>query len=240
MGIKKEYLLEVKKLTKKFNDVVALDNINFDVNYNEIIGIVGNNGAGKTTLFRLILDLLKPDKGIILSKGKQVFQSEHWKNYTGAYIDEKFLINYLTSTEYLYMIGQLRDMSFEEITKSIGVFKNFMNGEILDNKKLIRNLSSGNKQKVGIISAFLFSPELVILDEPFNYIDPTSQLILLKILQEYVKDKKASILLSSHNLQYISEICDRITVIEKGKLINIVHNNSNALMILKRYFSQNQ
>lgn len=240
MGIKRKKIIEIKNITKSFGEVLALNNVSFNVYTNDILGIVGNNGAGKTTLLRLLLDLLNPEKGIIFSQEKNVFQSEHWKNYTGAYIDEKFLIDYLTSSEFLYLMGRLRDMPDEEITSSITIFETFMNNEILNNKKYIRNLSSGNKQKVGIVSALLFQPKVVILDEPFNYIDPTSQLILLETLKIYAKKNNAAIVLSSHNLQYISEICNKIILLEKGQIKHDVKNDPNTLLTLKEYFSINQ
>jgi len=238
MGTNKQLIIEIKSITKKFKNVIAIDNISLNINNSEIVGIVGNNGAGKTTLLRLILDLLKPDGGIILSKNKNVYQSDHWKKYTGAFLDEHFVIDFLTSSEFLNLTGQLRGISKEEIRYNINEFESFMNGEIMDNNKLIRNLSSGNKQKVGIISSLLFAAEIVILDEPFNYIDPSSQIILLKLLKKYVEDKKALMIISSHNLQYVTELCTRIILLEKGQVKYDIINNEDDLPIIKDYFNR--
>jgi ABC-2 type transport system ATP-binding protein len=227
MTITNEPVIEIRNLTKKFGQVTAINNISLNVGCNEIVGIVGNNGAGKTTLLRLMLDLLTPDKGTILSKSINVFQSDHWKDYTGAYIDEDFLIGFLTSEEFLHFIGKLRKMSSDEIKRNIDEFGTLMNGEILNNKKYIRSLSSGNKQKVGIISALLFKPEVVILDEPFNYLDPSSQMILLKIIKDYAVGNNVSLILSSHNLQYISNVCTRVILLEKGHIILAGHGYSS-------------
>jgi ABC-2 type transport system ATP-binding protein len=236
MTITNEPVIEIRNLTKKFRQVTAINNISLNVGCNEIVGIVGNNGAGKTTLLRLMLDLLTPDKGTILSKSINVFQSDHWKDYTGAYIDEDFLIDFLTSEEFLHFIGKLRKMSSNEIKRNIDEFGILMNGEILNNKKYIRSLSSGNKQKVGIISALLFKPEVVILDEPFNYLDPSSQMILLKIIKDYAVGNNVSLILSSHNLQYISNVCTRVILLEKGHIIYDLRNDINASTLINEYF----
>ncbi len=236
MESKKQPILEIKNCIKKFKNVIAVNNISLNFYNSEIVGIVGNNGAGKTTLLRLILDLLKPDSGIILSKSKNVYQSDHWKKYTGAFFDEHFLIDFLTSSEFLNLTGQLRGMSDVEIRNKICDFETFMNNEIINNNKLIRNLSSGNKQKVGIISSLFFNPEVVLLDEPFNFIDPSSQLILLKILKNYIENREALMIVSSHNLQYIKELCTRIIIIEKGLVKYDLINNQDGFFIIKDYF----
>jgi ABC-2 type transport system ATP-binding protein len=229
-------MISLKDLLKKFNTTIAVDIDKLDINVGEIFGIVGNNGAGKTTLFRLMLDLLKPDRGEVLSKNVNVYQSEHWKKYTGSFIDDHFLIEFLTPDEYLEFIGFLYKMSPEEIAGKIESFKSFMNGEITGVKKYIRNLSSGNKQKVGIIGAMLSDPELLILDEPFNYLDPSSQINLKQRLISFCQAGNKTIIISSHNLNHISDICSRIVLMEKGKIIGDYVNNSESKMIIEAYF----
>jgi ABC-2 type transport system ATP-binding protein len=229
-------MISLKDLIKKFNTTLAVDIDKLDINEGEIFGIVGNNGAGKTTLFRLILDLLKPDRGEVLSKNVNVYQSEHWKKYTGSFIDDNFLIEFLTPDEYLEFIGFLYKMNPEDRGRKIDSFKSFMNGEISGVKKYIRNLSSGNKQKVGIIGAMLADPELLILDEPFNYLDPSSQINLKQRLINFSQADNKTIIISSHNLNHISEICSRIVLMERGKIIGDYENNSESKMIIEAYF----
>ena len=118
-------------------------------------------------------------------------------------------------------------------------FEQFMEGEVLGQKKLIRNLSAGNKQKVGIISTLINQPKLVILDEPFNFLDPTSQNILKHMLKEYNQSTGATVLISSHNLSHTVDICSRIALLEHGVIIRDLQNeNGCAKKELEDYFEQ--
>jgi ABC-2 type transport system ATP-binding protein len=232
-------ILEVKNLTRRFGNTTAVDNMNVGIYGNEIIGIVGNNGSGKTTFLKLMLDLLKPDKGCVLSKGINVYQSGHWKHYTSAYLDESFLIDYLTGYEYLHFLGKLRGLPDGDIVNSIDSFNQLLNSNIVTSNKLIRNLSSGSKHKIGIIGALLSKSEIVILDEPFNFLDPSSQQSLIKTLMEFSKREDATIVLSSHNLEFVSQICTRILIFENGKIVDDIHNDQETLLRLKGHFQVN-
>ena len=164
-------------------------------------------------------------------------KTEAWKKFTGAYIDEGFLIDFLTPEEYFEFIGKTNNMSSDEVNGRLKGFDSFMGGEILGQNKYIRNFSAGNKQKIGIISALLNSPELVILDEPFNFLDPTSQNVLKKLLEDYNRDNGATILISSHNLQHTINISTRIALLEHGNIIrDIPNNNGSANAELEEYF----
>jgi ABC-2 type transport system ATP-binding protein len=229
-------MIIIRDLLKKFDSTVAVDIDMLNINDDIVLGIVGNNGAGKTTLLRLILDLLKPEKGQILSKNEIVYQSEHWKAYTGSYIDNNFLIEFLTPEEYFELIGFLYKLDYDEYNQRLDGFKTFMNGEIIGVKKYIRNLSSGNKQKVGIIGAMLSEPEILILDEPFNFLDPSSQIKLKQRLLNYSQKNKATIIISSHNLTHISDICTRIILMEKGKIIGDYKNDDKSQRVINAYF----
>ena len=169
-------MITLSNLQKKFGSKMAVNIDNYTIQSGDMLGLVGNNGAGKTTLFRLILDLLKADQGHVSIDDTDVSKSEEWKNTTGAFIDDGFLIDYLTPEEYFYFIGKMYGLKKEEVDQRLKPFERFMNGEVLGQKKFIRNFSMGNKQKIGIISAMLHHPSLLILDEPFNFLDPTSQL----------------------------------------------------------------
>lgn len=240
-------LIKISDLKKVFGDKTAVDIQDFTINNGEILGLVGNNGAGKTTLFRLILDLIKADEGNIsmtMQRGDGTIEeidpavSEEWKVSTGAYIDEGFLIDFLTPEEYFQFIGKVNGLSEQETSARISYFEHFMNGEILGQKKLIRNFSAGNKQKVGIISALINQPRLLILDEPFNFLDPSSQNILKHILFDYNAQSGATILISSHNLTHTVDISTRIALLEKGKIIKDLQNlNNSAEKELEDYFN---
>ncbi|MCD8202606.1 MAG: ATP-binding cassette domain-containing protein [Prevotella sp.] len=165
-------------------------------------------------------------------------KSEEWKTFTGAYIDEGFLIDFLTPEEYFQFIGTVNSLSEQETNVRLEYFSQFMNGEILDTKKLIRNFSAGNKQKIGIIAAMLSNPKLLVLDEPFNFLDPTSQNCLKHILKEYSAQGDKIILLSSHNLTHTIDISTRIALLEKGKIIKELQNiDGNASTELENYFN---
>ncbi len=219
--------LTIEKLTKSFGDKQALNIDHYAIHSGETIGLVGNNGAGKTTLFRIILDLLHADTGCVTIDGVvdgvpvscDTSRSETWKAYTGAFVDTGFLIDYLTPEEYFRFIAKISGISDEVLHDRLLQFDGFMNGEILGQKTLIRNLSMGNKQKVGIIGAMLHYPQLLILDEPFNFLDPTSQLAMKYLLETYSKEHHATIIVSSHNLTHTLDICSRITLLEHGLII---------------------
>ena len=230
-------MIVIENLKKQFGETVACDIPALEIKDGEILGLVGNNGAGKTTLFRMLLDLLKPDAGTVALDGINPTESEAWKDKTGAYIDDSFLIEFLTPEEYFAFLGKISDISQEEVEARLKPFERFASGEIFGQKKLIRNLSAGNKQKVGIIAALFNKPQLVILDEPFNFLDPSSQNILKHVLTDYNKETGATILISSHNLQHTIDISTRITLLEKGVVIKDLSNaEGSAKAELENYF----
>ena len=230
-------MITINHLKKAFGNTVACDIEQFKINDGEILGLVGNNGAGKTTLFRMLLDLLKPDEGDVALDGINPAQSEEWKAATGSYIDEGFLIDFLTPEEYFAFIGKITDKTQEEVDERLKDFEKFAAGEIFGQKKLIRNLSAGNKQKVGIISALFNNPKLVILDEPFNFLDPSSQNTLKHVLTEYNRRTGATILVSSHNLAHTIDISTRIALLEKGHIVRDLTNaDGSARAELENYF----
>ena len=230
-------MITISNIKKAFGQTIASDISSFKVNDGDILGLVGNNGAGKTTLFRMLLDLLKPDTGSVTLDGINPAESEAWKDKTGAYIDDSFLIDFLTPEEYFAFLGKISDISQEEVEARLKPYERFASGEVFGQKKLIRNLSAGNRQKVGIIAALFNRPQLVILDEPFNFLDPSSQNILKHILTEYNHETGATILISSHNLQHTIDISTRIALLEKGQIIrDLPNSDSSAKAELENYF----
>lgn len=227
-------MIKATNLTKLFGEKTAVNIPSFTVNPGDVLGLVGNNGAGKTTLFRLILDLLEPTTGeitfnfspLLVGEGPGVRpqESEAWKAHVGSYVDDGFLIDFLTPEEYFDFVGQVSNLTKEQIRERLTHYDQFMAGEILDQKKLIRDFSAGNKQKIGIIAALLTEPELVILDEPFNFLDPSSQNVLKKLILAYHEEHKATIIISSHNLQHTTEVSTRIALLEHGQIIKDLSN----------------
>ena len=217
---------------------VAVDIEQYTIHSGELLGLVGNNGAGKSTLFRLILDLIKADTGTVRMDDVDVSKTEAWKDWTGAFIDDSFLIDYLTPDEYFQFIGRITGLTDEQLQEDLKKYEHFMAGEVAGQKKLIRNLSAGNKQKVGIVAAMLLHPQVLILDEPFNFLDPSSQSVIKHILTDYNKETGATILVSSHNLTHTVDICPRIALMEDGHIIRDIDNhNGEAQTELESYFN---
>lgn len=234
--------IDITNLRKSFGEKVAVDIETFSIHQGDILGLVGNNGAGKSTLFRLILDLIKADEGKVEmwndTQRIDVTKSEAWKDWTGAFVDESFLIDYLTPDEYFQFIARISGMNDETLKEQLERYGTFMAGEVMGQKKLIRNLSAGNKQKVGIVAALLLRPQVLILDEPFNFLDPSSQNAIKHLLVEYNKETGATILVSSHNLQHTVDICPRIALLENGKIIQDIDNAEHqAEALLESYFA---
>ena len=233
-------MLTINNLTKRFGTKVAVNIADYTISQGTMLGLVGNNGAGKTTLFRLILDLLQADEGTVHIDDINVAKSEEWKQHTGAFIDDSFLIDYLTPEEYFYFLGRAYGLKKEEVDARLAPFTRFMNGEVLGQKKLIRDFSRGNKQKIGIIGAMLHRPSLLILDEPFNFLDPSSQSVIKHLLAEYNKESGATILVSSHNLNHTTDVCPRIALLENGIIIRDIDNSAHtAEQELESYFNVN-
>ena len=231
-------MITIDKLKKNFGEKVAVDIEHYEINQGDMLGLVGNNGAGKTTLFRLMLDLLKADERKVIINDIDVSQSEDWKSITGAFIDDGFLIDYLTPEEYFYFIGKMYGLKKEEVDERLIPFERFMSGEVIGHKKLIRNYSAGNKQKIGIISAMLHYPQLLILDEPFNFLDPSSQSIIKHLLKKYNEEHQATVIISSHNLNHTVDVCPRIALLEHGVIIrDIINEDNSAEKELEDYFN---
>jgi ABC-2 type transport system ATP-binding protein len=230
-------ILEISKLQKTYSNRTVVNINDLQINAGETVGIVGNNGAGKTTLFRMLLDLIRPDQGEILSKGVQVARDGQWKDYTASYLDEGYLIDYLTSEEYFVFIGSLHKMSVAHVMDYLQQFQEFFNGEILDKGKYIRDFSKGNQNKVGIAAALMQAPELLVLDEPFANLDPTTQIRLKTLIKSLKQERNMTTLISSHDLNHVTDVCDRIILMEKGLIIKDLRTNENTLMELEAYFS---
>lgn len=227
-------------LSKVYNGTSVLNIPHLEISRGQSFGLVGNNGAGKTTFFSLLLDLIQPTTGNVFNNEITVSQSEAWKPFTSSFIDESFLIGYLTPEEYFNFIGELRHQNKADIAAFLNRFEDFFNGEILGRRKYLRDLSKGNQKKVGIVAALIGNPEVIILDEPFANLDPTTQIRLKSLIKELTEDSEVTILISSHDLIHVTEVCERIVVLDKGELVNDIKTSEATLKVLEQYFGGEQ
>ncbi len=230
-------MIITSNLSKTYNNNVVLNIENLEIPRGQSFGLVGNNGAGKTTFFSLLLDLIQPTTGHIKNNNIQVNESEDWKPFTSSFIDESFLIGYLTAEEYFYFIGELRNQNKADVDALISQFEDFFHGEILGQKKYLRDLSKGNQKKAGLVGALIGNPEVIILDEPFANLDPTTQIRLKQIIKELTKNKDVTVLISIHDLMHVTEVSERIVVLEKGEIIKDLATSEATLKELEAHFA---
>lgn len=229
-------MIQVENLKKIYDGNTVLDIQGLQIPIGESFGLVGNNGAGKTTFFSLLLDLIEPTQGFIKNNDVIVNKSEDWKSFTTAFLDDSFLIGYLTCEEYFYFLGELRNQSKQQVDAFLQTYADFFNEEILGKNKFIRDLSKGNQTKVGIIGTLIGNPKVVILDEPFANLDPTTQIRLKKILRTIADTKQTTLLVSSHDLNHTFEISDRIVCFERGRIIKDIDTKQYSFEELTAFF----
>ncbi|MBN2093212.1 ABC transporter ATP-binding protein [candidate division KSB1 bacterium] len=230
-------MITTQNLIKKYSGIPVLNLPGLVINRGETFGLVGNNGAGKTTFFSLVLDLIEATEGAVFSKNQNVKQSEHWKPYTGAYLDESFLIDFLTPEEYFEFIGKLYGFSNGQLENFYTRFTEFFNGEILGKRKYIRDLSRGNQKKVGIAAALISNSEILVLDEPFPNLDPTTVIRLKNMLKEIKRSGEITMLISSHDLNHVTEVCDRIVILDHGNIVRDLKTSEQTRKELEAYFT---
>ncbi len=231
-------MITVDNLSKKYGGTPVLTIPSLEIPRGQSFGLVGNNGAGKTTFFSLLLDLIRPTTGHIINNTVKVNESEDWKSFTSAFIDESFLIGYLTPEEYFYFIGELRGQNKADVDAFLSQFDVFFNGEILNKRKYLRDLSKGNQKKAGIVASFIGNPEVIILDEPFANLDPTTQIRLKQMIKEFTENKEITVLISSHDLIHVTEVSQRIVVLDKGEMVKDIQTSVETLKELEAYFTR--
>ncbi len=230
-------MIQVNNLSKAYNGTKVLNLDHLEIKKGESFGLVGNNGAGKTTFFSCLLDLIQPTSGKINNNGVVVNESEKWKSFTASFLDESFLIGYLTPEEYFYFIGDLRGQNKADVDALLKKHEEFFNGEILNSKKYIRDFSKGNQKKVGIIATLIGNPEVIVLDEPFANLDPTTQFRLKKIMKDLADDPNVTSLVSSHDLLHTVEVSDRIVALHKGEIVKDIQTSAETLKELEEFFA---
>ena len=231
--------IKITNLKKVYDGITVLDIPELTLASGELIGLVGNNGAGKTTLMRLILDVIGASSGYVESDDRRVDQDELWKTYTGSFIDGNFLIDFFTPEEYFSFIGHIYGIDKDTLEQRLKPFEPLMHGEIMGTSKFLKDFSQGNRQKVGIIGAMMIQPKVLILDEPFNYLDPSSQIIVARLIEQQNRELGSTVLISSHNLSFITDISSRILLLEKGIVVKDLDNRERtAEGVLKAYFQE--
>ena len=230
--------IKIQNLIKQYGNNTVLDIPELTIGSGELVGLVGNNGAGKTTLMRLILDLIEATEGYVESNGLRVNEDETWKVFTGSFIDGRFLIDFYTPEEYFGFIAHVYGIDKETLNNRLEHYQTLMHDEILGTKKYLHQFSEGNRQKTGIIGAMIINPKVLILDEPFNYLDPSSQIIVAKLIRQMNEQFGTTVIISSHNLSFVSEISTRILLLEKGHIIkDLPNHDGSATAELEEYFN---
>jgi len=206
-------MLEAQGLKKSFGDVRAVDDVSFNIEHGQIMGLVGQNGSGKTTTFRLILKLLTQDEGTVRWNGRPF--SKEFFNHVGYLPEERGLNQKMTVEHQLFYFAQLRGKKKSEIDPLIdGWLEEFeVVGERGDK---IKSLSKGNQQKIQLICTLIHEPDLIILDEPFSGLDPVNAELLEAGIRR-AKDRGASIIFSSHNMNNVEELCDNLAMLKNGR-----------------------
>lgn len=208
-------MLEIKNLTKKFGNNVAVNDISFTVQKGKIFGVVGRNGAGKSTTFRMILNIIKPTKGKILYENKEI--TPQVLDKVGYLPEEGSLIPNYTVLELCEYYGSLKLMEENEIKNNLLMWLEEFNILEYINKK-IKDLSKGNRQKIQFIISVLHNPELLILDEPFSGLDPVSTAELKNAILKF-KDQNKTIIFSSHIMEQVEAMCEEFLMIDKGNVV---------------------
>lgn len=230
-------MISIQNISKVYGTKKVLHIENLHIPKGESFGLVGNNGAGKTTLFSLLLDLIEPTTGFIEIDGNKVNENENWKQKVSAFIDDTFLIGYLTPEEYFYFLGELRGQEKSTVDEFLKQFTDFFNGEILNAKKYVRDLSKGNQKKVGIVGALIGKPEIIVLDEPFANLDPSTQIKLKKLIKDWTAKEQVTFLISSHDLAHTTEVSNRIVLLNKGELVKDIQTTPETLQELENFFA---
>lgn len=234
-------ILEISDLTKHYANKTALDGVSFNVEAGAICGLLGPNGAGKTTLLRIINSILVSDTGTVTIKGEPA--SRHANRLIGYMPEERGLYDKMRVEDQIMYFGLLKGGDHARLRVVMDEYMDLFN-LTPDRRRLVKELSKGNQQKVQIIATLVHEPELVILDEPFSGFDPINGALLQQLIGR-LHDRGTTIMLSSHNMPAIEEICSDIALLNRGKLllnghiadIKEAHQTHNLLLTTRRALS---
>ena len=213
-------IISVRNLKKFFGEVKAVNGISFDVHKGEIFGLLGPNGAGKTTTIKLLLGLLEPLEGDIRILGLNPEREEvQMKKNVGYVSEEPMIFKSLTPKDLFNFIASIRQLDPKEATERVQEYLESLGAAEYYNQ-MIASLSHGNKQKIQIVSSILHEPDLLILDEPISGLDAKSVRVVKEILDMHI-EKGGAVLFSTHIMEVAEDLCDRIAIINRGKLVGI-------------------
>ncbi len=213
-------MIEIKNVTKKYGNKVAVNNVSFDVNDGEIFAFIGHNGAGKTTLIKSIVGIHDFDEGTILINGKSIKTDPVECKKDMAFVpDNPELYDNMKAIDFINFICDMYDVSLEVRKRNIDKYSKMFE---IDDKlnEPISSFSHGMKQKVALISALAHDPKILIMDEPFVGLDPKAVFDVKEVMNEMVKEKK-TIFFSTHILDVAEKLCSRVAIIKNGKLIKV-------------------
>ena len=211
-------MLKIKNLTKKYGDKCAVDNLSLEIGRGEIYAFIGHNGAGKTTTLKAAMGILSFDEGEILIDGISISREPIKAKSICSYIpDNPELYEFLSGAKYLSFVSDVYGVSLAERTRIIDLYSERL-GIKNDLSAPIGTYSHGMKQKLAIIAAWLHSPKLIIMDEPFVGLDPKASHVLKEMMREHC-DKGGSIFFSTHVLDVAEKLCDKVAIIKGGRLL---------------------
>ncbi|MDO3392507.1 ABC transporter ATP-binding protein [Ligilactobacillus sp. 110_WCHN] len=208
-------MIELKHVSRNFNNTVAVDDLNFKLSSGETLGIIGQNGAGKSTTFRMIMGFIEPSKGQILVDGKLV--NEKIRNSFGFMPEERGLYQNETIINQMTYFGELHGMNHLDLRMNLRKWMKKLD-VVSDFNDKIKDLSKGNAQKVQLIAVLMFEPKLIILDEPFSGLDPVNAELLNNAILE-LKRKGSMIVFSSHSMNNVEKVSDKILMLKHGKTV---------------------
>jgi len=225
--------IEVINLSKSYKTKKAVNNINFKINENEIVGLLGPNGCGKTTTIGMILGLLKPTSGQVLINGKNIENNKisilHKMNFISPYIE---LPKKLTVNQNLIVYGKLYNI--QNLNERINFLSEKLRlGDLLD--KITGELSSGQKNRVSLAKALINDPTVLLLDEPTAALDPETADFIRTFLEKYKEEKKISVLLASHNMDEVKRLCNSVMMMKDGNIVD----SGTPENLIKKYGQKN-
>jgi len=210
-------MIQLVDVTKRYDDTIAVDNLNLQINQGEIVGLIGHNGAGKSTTLKMIAGLVEPTSGLVQVMGRDMQkESVKVKQHTGYLPEESSLYESMTPRQYLLFFSELYHMSRQQALERIDLLLESLG--LTEKNKMTGEFSKGMKRKTAIARTLLHNPDLLILDEPSSGLDPLTSFFIINYLTT-LKEEGKTIVLSAHNLFHLESICDRVGIIKKGKLL---------------------
>jgi ABC-2 type transport system ATP-binding protein len=211
-------MLDVRRLTKRYSAIPAVQDVSFSIRPGQILGYLGPNGSGKSTTVKMLTGLIEPSDGEIFFRGENVLKNRLWFSRHFGYVpEEPYLYTHLTGREYLQLAGRLRGMEKSLLERKIeAMLELFGLAEFRDTQ--MSSYSKGMRQKVLLSAALLHDPEVLILDEPFSGLDVTAALVFRSLLQALANEGKM-ILYSSHVLEVVEKVCSEVVILHRGRVL---------------------